>query len=158
MTSVPHSGAKSTWVPGSEERRAYWRALSERRRRCPEYRAKQSAIYKAWRARNPITDEERARGAENQRRYRADHSLKEHHDARRSVRNALLRGDLVKGVCEVCSATRVDAHHDDYSRPLDVRWLCRAHHMEVHNELRAKATAGETRNAEPIHRLDGDEG
>lgn len=64
------------------------------------------------------------------------------------MRNALLRGDLVKGVCEVCSATRVDAHHDDYSRPLDVRWLCRAHHMEVHNELRAKATAGETRNAE----------
>ncbi|WP_218650451.1 hypothetical protein [Brevundimonas sp. P7753] len=54
----------------------------------------------------------------------------------------------MKGVCEVCSATRVDAHHDDYSRPLDVRWLCRAHHMEVHNELRAKATAGETRNAE----------
>lgn len=30
-----------------------------------------------------------------------------------------------------------DAHHDDHSRPLDVRWLCRRHHAEADNELRS---------------------
>lgn len=34
--------------------------------------------------------------------------------------------------CEVCGAPRAHAHHDDYSLPLDVRWLCPIHHAEVH--------------------------
>lgn len=34
--------------------------------------------------------------------------------------------------CEVCGATKVEAHHDDYTKPLDVRWLCKRHHAEVH--------------------------
>jgi hypothetical protein len=31
-----------------------------------------------------------------------------------------------------CGEPRVDAHHDDYARPLDVRWLCRPHHRLTH--------------------------
>jgi hypothetical protein len=30
----------------------------------------------------------------------------------------------------------VDAHHDDYARPLDVTWLCRRHHQQRHAEMR----------------------
>ena len=41
-------------------------------------------------------------------------------------------GVLVKFPCEVCAVTKVDAHHDDYAKPLDVRWLCRKHHNEHH--------------------------
>ena len=26
----------------------------------------------------------------------------------------------------------IDAHHEDYGRPLAVRWLCPAHHAEIH--------------------------
>lgn len=41
-------------------------------------------------------------------------------------------GVLVRFPCEVCGVTKVDAHHDDYGKPLDVRWLCRKHHNEHH--------------------------
>lgn len=51
------------------------------------------------------------------------------------VQQALNRGDLVRQPCEVCGTTegRIDAHHDDYSKPLDVRWLCRSHHSRLHS-------------------------
>ena len=51
-----------------------------------------------------------------------------------AVQQALARGDLVKGPCETCGTTegRIDGHHDDYSKPLDVRWLCRRHHVRLH--------------------------
>lgn len=45
---------------------------------------------------------------------------------------AIATGRLVRQPCEKCGATKVDAHHDDYSKPLDVRWLCRKHHLEHH--------------------------
>jgi ribosomal protein S27AE len=39
--------------------------------------------------------------------------------------------------CEVCGATEnVHAHHDDYSKPLEVRWLCSRHHAEHHQRVR----------------------
>ena len=37
------------------------------------------------------------------------------------------------GVCSDCgSASRIHAHHNDYSKPLDVRWLCAACHKQHH--------------------------
>ena len=33
---------------------------------------------------------------------------------------------------EGCECTNVEAHHPDYSRPLDVVWLCPAHHKQAH--------------------------
>jgi hypothetical protein len=38
--------------------------------------------------------------------------------------------------CEICGAEKADAHHDDYSKPLDVRWLCETHHSEHHRKFR----------------------
>lgn len=52
--------------------------------------------------------------------------------AHKDVENAIRWKRLVKGPCEVCGAEKVEAHHDDYSRTLDVRWLCRPHHLEHH--------------------------
>lgn len=52
--------------------------------------------------------------------------------ARQAVRRALESGQLLRQPC-FCGRTRVDAHHDDYSRPLDVKWLCRTHHNELHH-------------------------
>ena len=46
--------------------------------------------------------------------------------------NAIRDGRLARMPCEVCGSKSVQAHHDDYSRPLDVRWLCTTHHAEWH--------------------------
>lgn len=53
-----------------------------------------------------------------------------------AVGAALKRGQLVKQPCEVCGTTegRIDAHHDRYDRPLEVRWLCRSHHIRWHKQ------------------------
>lgn len=37
--------------------------------------------------------------------------------------------------CERCGAERADRHHDDYDKPLDIRWLCRTCHIQHHAEL-----------------------
>lgn len=52
--------------------------------------------------------------------------------ARAAVNHAVARGKMERKPCEVCGDPKSDGHHDDYAKPLDVRWLCRPHHMEVH--------------------------
>ncbi len=52
--------------------------------------------------------------------------------------HAIRDGRLTKEPCEVCGELKVDAHHDDYEKPMDVRWLCRTHHAEHHKKLREK--------------------
>jgi len=51
-----------------------------------------------------------------------------------TVHNAIRDGRLMKEPCEVCGVEKTDAHHDDYSKPLEVRWLCRKHHGERHRK------------------------
>ena len=45
--------------------------------------------------------------------------------------------------CEVCGENRpmwVVAHHENYDKPPDVRWLCNSHHMQLHASRRFKLT------------------
>lgn len=52
--------------------------------------------------------------------------------ARSDVSNAIRLGKLTRQPCEVCSVNEVEAHHDDYAKTLDVRWLCKSHHNQLH--------------------------
>jgi hypothetical protein len=57
--------------------------------------------------------------------------------AHTAVGNAVRDGVLIKQPCEVCGeAEDIHAHHDDYSKPLEVRWLCNKHHIEHHMKER----------------------
>lgn len=58
--------------------------------------------------------------------------------AHSAVSNAIRRGDLVRpGCCSSCGvADRIEAHHPDYSKPLEVEWLCQTCHTEAHREAR----------------------
>lgn len=52
------------------------------------------------------------------------------------VGNSLRDGKLVRGVCQ-CGEIKVQAHHDDYSKPLEVRWMCMPCHAAHHKSERA---------------------
>jgi DNA-binding NtrC family response regulator len=57
--------------------------------------------------------------------------------SRRAVHNAVRRGDVVQAErCEDCGSDFSDyrrhAHHDDYSAPLEVTWLCSRCHAGRH--------------------------
>lgn len=77
--------------------------------------------------------------AEMRRQERA--IVNAHVAARKKVKNALRAAKLVKpNVCEDCGSTEpLDAHHDDYAKPLEVRFLCldchRSHHPELSEAL-----------------------
>ena len=60
------------------------------------------------------------------------------------VGTARRQGKLMPCPCEWpgCRETRVDAHHDDYSQPLEVTWLCRKHHKARHRQIRCEAARG----------------
>lgn len=55
--------------------------------------------------------------------------------ARQKVYQAVRSGKLIKSLeCEVCSKTeRLQAHHEDYSKPLEVNWLCGKCHNDIHH-------------------------
>jgi len=107
----------------SEEKRAYY--LKNRQRifaqrkvylASPEGRKAHGRRAKAHRSRNP----DKAK-------------------ARRAVDSAVHSGRLIKKPCEFpgCGDPKVQAHHDDYSRPLDVVWYCAFHHRVVEGKVAA---------------------
>ena len=54
---------------------------------------------------------------------------------------AVKRGDVVRqDVCEECGddSSRIEGHHDDYGKPLSVRWLCRRCHYRWHQHNTAR--------------------
>lgn len=55
-----------------------------------------------------------------------------------AVGHAIRTGKLTKGYCEICGKEKTDAHHEDYTKLLEVTWLCRKHHMKLHWGTNAK--------------------
>jgi len=74
------------------------------------------------------------RASINTRRHRERHP--ERARARTQVTQALQSGRLKRLPCEICGERKAHGHHDDYSKPLEVRWLCAKHHRELHAKLR----------------------
>jgi hypothetical protein len=100
------------------------------------------------RKRDPVKN--RKHGADWRRRHPGKHAvalrqwrmklgeeMKLRQRAYDKVQRALKKGVLVRGPCEMegegegCNG-RIHAHHEDYEKPLDVRWLCHRHHLQAH--------------------------
>jgi hypothetical protein len=88
------------------------------------------------------TDRRRKRGPRTEAELSYKALYREKYPKRAKVNSvagqAIRTGILKKQPCEECGsdALKSHAHHDDYNKPLDVRWLCSIHHKEwhMHNE------------------------
>ncbi len=58
------------------------------------------------------------------------------------VAQAVRAGTLIKKQCQECGKPKVEAHHEDYLKPLDVVWLCRKHHNKRHPRLKKRKYTG----------------
>jgi hypothetical protein len=92
-----------------------------RRKHAARLRAYKRDWVREWRKKNGYAAEERAAK-----------KFPEKVVARRMLYNAVRRGETLRGSCEVCEVSKTQGHHDDYSKPLDVRWFCPVHHAEHH--------------------------
>lgn len=68
-----------------------------------------------WRKKNPPSSEQA---------FKDNVRVKTYH--------AIRSGKLIRKPCEKCGELKVEGHHDDYTKPYDVRWLCGKHHREHH--------------------------
>lgn len=91
--------------------------------------AEREREYSKTRAKDPVV---RRRRADAMAAYQRDPRLRSRHEARWKVRHAIEAGRLVRAACESCGEVKAQGHHDDYSKPLDVRWLCGPCHREWH--------------------------
>jgi hypothetical protein len=64
------------------------------------------------------------------RKYEDNHPERRY--AQRALSNALRDGKVSKLNCFICGLEKVEGHHPDYSKPLEVVWLCTEHHKQTH--------------------------
>jgi Rps23 Pro-64 3,4-dihydroxylase Tpa1-like proline 4-hydroxylase len=113
------------------------------------YRCKDCAkrAHKKWYKENikTISEKEMLRYRSKKRKSQLATSKKnankkhpEKNRARQSLYKALKSGKIKKKPCEFCGNKKVEGHHDDYLKPLIVRWLCRSHHLQVHGWMKYK--------------------
>lgn len=80
-----------------------------KRAKSPDVRKRIQSVAREWRKQNPDA-----------------------YKAQTAVSNAVRDGRLSKEPCLFCGGTKVHAHHRDYSRPLEVIWLCPKCHHRLH--------------------------
>lgn len=110
---------------------------------CGEYvkknKAKLKTYYANWAKKNRVHDREWYKNwiEKNNERYlelqrlgqkRYNKRYPEKINAQRKLNNAVRLRKITRLACGVCGNILSEAHHPDYSKPLDVWWLCKKHH------------------------------
>jgi hypothetical protein len=108
------SSSKANFLANREERLTQMREYSQSSNGAAKkqaYAKVRVAVTDAWRKRNP-----------------------EKWKAHAALYYAVRSGKIVKSkVCDICDREiRTEAHHPDYSKPLEVMWLCRRCHIGEH--------------------------
>lgn len=81
----------------------------------------------------------------NQIVYKSIEKYRYKQTAREEVAKAIKKGLLERpSRCSVCTAKkeRIEAHHPDYSKPLEVVWLCKFCHTDLHKKEKNEILIG----------------
>lgn len=105
--------SKKDVMSNRESKVDYYRGYDAKRQQDPERRKKKAVYLKRFRQKNSLMN--------------AAHC---------KVQRAIKKGILIRGNCSMCNATEdIHAHHEDYSKPLEVIWLCvKCHIGGVHGK------------------------
>lgn len=86
---------------------------------------------KKWRLANPLKPPHSPEWLKEHRKTK-EYKVKMY--ARQAVRRQIKLGNMLPQTCEVTGCTvKGQAHHPDYSKKLEVRWLCVQHHVLEHH-------------------------
>jgi hypothetical protein len=85
--------------------------------------------YKAYDIERNKTPERIAQQTKYARNYRKNNP--EAYKAHTYLNNAVRDKRIEKKPCCVCGNVDSQAHHEDYSKPLDVIWVCSQHHHDL---------------------------
>lgn len=85
--------------------------------------------YDLWRYHNQKKRKQKAQENAKKWRTKNPHKYKAHY----TLSNAIRDKKIMRQPCKVCGDVKSHAHHSDYTRPLDVVWLCAKHHQRLHH-------------------------
>ena len=106
----------------NEEYNKWYRGYREKNR--VKLRNYSREYNKKWRKEN---------GYRNEEKYHKKYPEKQ--SCRQLLNYAIRSKKIKRGVCEVCGKKNAQAHHEDYCKPLEVRWFCPLHHTQHHLSL-----------------------
>ena len=123
----------TAWRKSHPER---MRELQKRFRDKPKNRVRQRLYFRKWCVTNRLR---RSRSAVAMAAIKSWHLA--HPDAsaaHHKINNAIRDNKIVRPtLCSQCKVTgKVHAHHDDYKKPLAIRWLCAVCHKQHHERKR----------------------
>jgi len=108
--------------------------------KCKECNRNDAALQLAKNKLNPLWVEK-----EKERVRLKQLKLKGHHKTSiyAEIKKKITSGEIIKKPCEVCGNSKSQGHHEDYSKPFDLVWLCVRHHSDRHIHLRNAKTLGQ---------------
>lgn len=86
------------------------------------------------------TEDGRRQEWERKRLYSRRDKLKK--TVRAITRRAITGGLILPKPCERCGNEDVQAHHEDYTKPLEIVWLCKLCHGQRHREINEERRKG----------------
>jgi hypothetical protein len=130
--------AENIKISQKKHRLANRERILQRRRELREPRKELINLREKERRKSDVNFHLKERIRQKRFRERNKEILKPKNDARKLVMYAVKLGVIKKpNQCEKCNSTgKIEGHHTDYTKPLEVKWLCKLCHKQEHKKYK----------------------